>query len=88
MKRIELTRTSKGHAMNHRSSRSHCILTLTCRRQVEYTITRSKFLFVDLAGSERIFKSNTEKTKAFEARNINQSLTTLGRCIYALRERN
>lgn len=33
MKIIEATRTAKGHALNHRSSRSHCILTLTLTKK-------------------------------------------------------
>lgn len=43
--------------MNVKSSRSHCVLTLTIeskkvRNNIEH-ITMSKFHFVDLAGSER-----------------------------------
>jgi len=43
-------------------------------------------MMVDLAGSERILKSGTiqDDTKASEAKNINTSLTSLGRCITAL----
>ena len=48
-------------------------------------MTTSKFLFVDLAGSERIKKTQSEFMKAAEAKNINMSLTTLGRCIQALK---
>ena len=53
-------------------------------------MTTSKFTFCDLAGSERVKKtqtfSGTEVNKqAEEAKNINQSLTTLGRVILALR---
>ena len=30
MELVEITRSSKGHQMNHRSSRSHCIVQLNC----------------------------------------------------------
>ena len=49
---------------------------------------KSKFLFVDLAGSERIGKSGATNLKAEEAKNINQTLTTLGRCILALKKKS
>ena len=81
MKVVEITRSAKSHALNERSSRSHCIVTLYCTRKVGKSMTTSKFLFVDLAGSERIKKSESEFLKAEEAKNINMSLTTLGRCI-------
>lgn len=47
-------------------------------------------MLVDLAGSERIMKSGSveECTKAAEAKNINTSLTSLGRCINALHKKN
>jgi len=61
MKIIESTRTAKGHALNHRSSRSHCIITLTCTNNSKNNSTTSKFLFVDLAGSERVKKSKSNQ---------------------------
>ena len=81
MKIVEVTRSAKSHALNERSSRSHCIVTLTCTRKSGKSMTTSKFLFVDLAGSERVKKTGAEFLKAEEAQNINMSLTTLGRCI-------
>jgi kinesin family protein 5 len=41
-------------------------------------------MFVDLAGSERILKSLAEAMRAEEAKNINTSLSALGRVINAL----
>ena len=41
-------------------------------------------MFVDLAGSERITKSQAEAMRAEEAKNINTSLSALGRVINAL----
>lgn len=41
-------------------------------------------MFVDLAGSERITKSQVEAMRAEEAKNINTSLSALGRVINAL----
>ena len=81
MRVVEATRTSKSHKLNERSSRSHCVITLSIP-----SISNAKYMCVDLAGSERIMKSGTIENdlKAAEARNINTSLTSLGRCISAL----
>jgi len=38
-------------------------------------------MFVDLAGSERILKTKVDHMKALEAKNINTSLSALGRVI-------
>lgn len=50
------------------------------------TIRKSKLLIVDLAGSERIDKSGSEGHLLEEAKFINLSLTSLGKCINALAE--
>ncbi|GMG99433.1 hypothetical protein Nepgr_001273 [Nepenthes gracilis] len=50
------------------------------------TFQRSKLLIVDLAGSERIDKSGSEGQLLEEAKFINLSLTSLGKCINALAE--
>ena len=71
MQLVENTRSAKGHALNHRSSRSHCIVTLKCTRKSGSSMTKSNFLFVDLAGSERINKSGSTALKALEATTIN-----------------
>ncbi|ERN04708.1 hypothetical protein AMTR_s00076p00183960 [Amborella trichopoda] len=49
-------------------------------------VTKSKLLIVDLAGSERIGKSGSEGHSLEEAKSINLSLTSLGKCINALAE--
>ena len=87
MELVEITRSSKSHQINHRSSRSHCIVQLNCIKKTGKSIVKSQFLFVDLAGSERVHKSGSTNLKAEEAKNINMSLTTLGRCILALKDK-
>ncbi|XVE68810.1 hypothetical protein DITRI_Ditri09bG0100200 [Diplodiscus trichospermus] len=49
-------------------------------------VRKSKLLIVDLAGSERIDKSGSEGLLLEEAKFINLSLTSLGKCINALAE--
>ncbi|GAY54534.1 hypothetical protein CUMW_157380 [Citrus unshiu] len=49
-------------------------------------VRKSKLLIVDLAGSERIDKSGSEGPLLEEAKFINLSLSSLGKCINALAE--
>ncbi|XP_048572230.1 kinesin-like protein KIN-UA isoform X3 [Triticum urartu] len=49
-------------------------------------VLKSKLLIVDLAGSERIDKSGSEGHMIEEAKFINLSLSSLGKCINALAE--
>ncbi|KAJ8766097.1 hypothetical protein K2173_020613 [Erythroxylum novogranatense] len=49
-------------------------------------VRKSKLLIVDLAGSERLDKSGSEGQLLEEAKFINLSLTSLGKCINALAE--
>ena len=84
MELIDATRTAKSHNLNDRSSRSHCIITLKLQKISGKSVTNSKFIFADLAGSERIAKSGVVDTvdlRMEEARNINGSLTALGKVI-------
>lgn len=87
MELVEISRSCKGHQINHRSSRSHCIVQLNLTRKKGNSVVKSRFLFVDLAGSERIAKSGATNLRAEEAKTVNQSLTTLGRCILAIKKK-
>eukprot|EP01080_Neovahlkampfia_damariscottae_P009054 gene9054-1151_t len=78
--------------LNHSSSRSHFITTLTIHLKEptldgEGLVKTGKLYLVDLAGSENIARSGALKKRAQEAGMINQSLLTLGRVITALTER-
>jgi hypothetical protein len=84
MQIIEATRTAKSHALNDRSSRSHCIVIIKQTVKKGKGVTSNKFTFVDLAGSERIAKSQVANMRAEEAKNINTSLTSLGLVIREL----
>jgi len=81
---IEQTRAAKGHLLNERSSRSHCLVRVSWMSNGK----KVSLLFVDLAGSERISKSGVSGQKKLEAAQINNSLTTLGRCINGLVRKN
>jgi kinesin family member 11 len=78
--------------LNHLSSRSHFITTLTIYLKEptidgEGLVKTGKLYLVDLAGSENIARSGAVKKRAQEAGMINQSLLALGRVITALTER-
>ncbi|KAL1212571.1 Kinesin-like protein KIN-UC [Cardamine amara subsp. amara] len=96
----ETNRHAANTKLNTESSRSHAILTVYVRRAMNETgtkpeslgdksipkVRKSKLLIVDLAGSERINKSGTDGHLIEEAKFINLSLTSLGKCINALAE--
>jgi hypothetical protein len=84
MQLIEATRTAKSHALNERSSRSHCIVILKQLSKFGDRQRSNKLSFVDLAGSERIHKTLVQAMRKEEAKNINTSLSALGRCIQEL----
>ena len=81
----------KGHNMNERSSRSHCIFTIIVENSTSDEtgehIKKGKLNLVDLAGSERTSKikdvNGAEGLQA-ETIHINLSLTALGKVIHAL----
>jgi len=83
---IELTRTAVEHALNARSSRSHCLVHLYSveRNGCRGEVSSKQLLFVDLAGSERILKTGVEGVAAAQAMAINGSLTALGKVVRAL----
>ena len=84
---VEGSRTSVGHALNDRSSRSHCLINVhvsLCLSMGTKEMVRRKLLIVDLAGSERIAKTGVEGVARHQATSINGSLTVLGKVIRAL----
>jgi kinesin family protein 3/17 len=82
----------KGHNMNERSSRSHCIFTIIVENSTKDEkggdhIKKGKLNLVDLAGSERTSKIkeiNGAEGLQKETIHINLSLTALGMVICAL----
>lgn len=84
---IEATRTSVGHALNDRSSRSHCLINVHVSLPTttgSKKMVQRKLLIVDLAGSERIAKSGVTGVARHQATSINGSLTALGQVIRSL----
>eukprot|EP00756_Hemistasia_phaeocysticola_P004248 Hpha_TRINITY_DN12712_c0_g1::TRINITY_DN12712_c0_g1_i1::g.114284::m.114284/K10406/KIFC2_3; kinesin family member C2/C3 len=79
-------RSSGRTNMNEHSSRSHMILYFVVKTEDKATGNKcyGKLSLVDLAGSERIKKSQAEGQRAEEAKSINLSLTTLGKTIAAI----
>ena len=81
--------------LNAQSSRSHSILTIRLVKAQpagdgeinhEAPIDVSQLSLVDMAGSERATRTGNTREKLAEASRINNSLTTLRRCIKQLRE--
>ena len=77
-------RVTSATAMNDSSSRSHSVLLLDVTTRAGAKILKGKLHLVDLAGSERVKKSEVQGQAFDEAVAINNSLTTLGRCVQAL----
>lgn len=70
---------------SHRSSRSHCVLTLNIKQTLKGgTVKKSKINFADLAGSENVKKTKASGKLLKEAKSINKSLSALGNVIAAL----
>lgn len=90
-------RATAGTNMNEHSSRSHAMLQLHITKLMADTdeatgsvVTRTrtcKVNMVDLAGSERVSQSGVSGDRFEEAKNINLSLSTLGRVIQQLSEK-
>jgi len=84
-RQIETSRVAHEHALNERSSRSHCLVRLQSSFvSGDGKLRKQCFTFVDLAGSERTGKSGVEGQRMSEAIGVNGSLTVLGRCIRAV----
>lgn len=75
--------------MNAESSRSHSlfVLTLIMTNNEDQSMKTGKLYLVDLAGSEKISKTGAVGQTLEEAKNINQSLSTLGKVIVALTDK-
>ncbi|CAG9854948.1 unnamed protein product [Phyllotreta striolata] len=79
--------------MNHQSSRSHTVFTITVNTQEstdsgDDIIKTGKIKLVDLAGNENIARSGCKDMRATELANINRSLLTLGRVIHSLADKS
>ncbi|KAL4857579.1 Kinesin-like protein KIN-12E [Chlorella vulgaris] len=93
IQRGSANRHTAATRMNERSSRSHSVFTAVVEaheEQGESGVTHVQFAkmnLIDLAGSERVGKSGATGDRLTEAKGINKSLTTLGRVVSALTER-
>lgn len=83
-----VNRTVASTTMNHESSRSHAVFTVSLESKVNqngvWNIKTSQLHLVDLAGSERQKDTNTTGQRLKEAGSINRSLSALGNVIMAL----
>ena len=85
-------RRTASHDANHRSSRSHAVLTLRIVEELAPTTPNGRALqlrwsrvaIVDLAGAERVRETNAQGVRLSESCAINRGLSALGRCVRAL----
>ena len=63
------------------------VITITMNNQDDGSVKTGKLYLVDLAGSEKIGKTGAQGQTLEEAKNINKSLTTLGKVIVALTDK-
>lgn len=92
LQRGERNRVKRATKMNLGSSRSHSIFQLQVETDLvdgKGMLRRAKLNLGDLAGSEKVNKEEEMQSKhMLELRNINLSLTTLGKVIQALSHPN
>jgi len=95
---LELTRVgiarrrTASHDANHRSSRSHAVLTIKLVEELAPTTPNgrplklrwSRVAVCDLAGAERVRETNASGVRLQESCAINRGLSALGRCVRAL----
>lgn len=84
LRRGNENRTTKTTKMNLESSRSHAMLIITLKQNINGKDIESKMTFVDLAGSERLKRSECTGNTAKESISINSGLLSLGNVINAL----
>jgi len=84
------TRSTSAHRMNDVSSRSHAVFIFRLITTHKDTQSKkiSKLMLVDLAGSEKTRKTQAQGKRLEEAKQINQSLSTLGKVINSLTSSN
>uniref|UniRef100_W8BZL4 Kinesin-like protein subito n=1 Tax=Ceratitis capitata TaxID=7213 RepID=W8BZL4_CERCA len=71
-------------SINSNSSRSHCIFFIDVIKYYSSgVVVDTSYKFCDLAGSERLSKTRNIGSRLTEAKGINTSLMTLGRCLDA-----
>lgn len=82
----EQLRHKRMTKMNQNSSRSHtiCFIEVLKQRTKGQALEKSMMKLVDLAGSEKMSKSGGDEESFGETKQINLSLTCLGRVILAL----
>ncbi len=82
---LESSRHTSAHALNSRSSRSHCIVNVKVVQEGNEDLEQI-IRFVDLAGSEKIKQTKSSGQVLDEAKSINTSLSALGRVLVQLNE--
>ena len=83
-------KVTSSHFLNHTSSRSHCVLTLTCEGidKEDGSAVISRFHLVDLAGSERVSLTGNTGEALKDSIDINKSLFTLRQVVSQLTSRD
>ncbi|KAJ9093508.1 hypothetical protein QFC20_007111 [Naganishia adeliensis] len=85
LERGQKNRRTGATDWNERSSRSHCVFTMTIESRLGADVRQSRLTLIDLAGSEKA-ASNLERLA--EGKHINRSLLALGTVIELLSDKN